>query len=53
MPVVIDKPTQVKAVGNKPKIIKEYIGRVNSMTEAVSIAHMNSPGGVDGAGPNT
>ena len=45
MPKLIKAPTQVKAAGNKPKIIKEYIGRVNSKTSAVSIAHMQSPGG--------
>ncbi|MCB9747971.1 MAG: cupin domain-containing protein [Candidatus Omnitrophica bacterium] len=43
MPIFIKEPTQIKAVGNKPKIIKEYIGRVNSKTNAVSIAYMNSP----------
>lgn len=41
----IKSPTQIKAVGNKPKIIKEYIGRVNSKTEDTSIAHMQSPSG--------
>jgi mannose-6-phosphate isomerase-like protein (cupin superfamily) len=45
MPVLIKQPTQVKAAGNKPKIIQEYIGRVNSKTTDVSIAHMTSPGG--------
>jgi mannose-6-phosphate isomerase-like protein (cupin superfamily) len=35
----------VEAAGNKPKLIDEYVGRVNSRTEAVSIAHMRSPGG--------
>ncbi|NJO72049.1 MAG: cupin [Oscillatoriales cyanobacterium RM1_1_9] len=33
------------AVGNKPKQIAEYIGRVNSDTATVSIAHMKSPCG--------
>lgn len=33
------------SAGNKPKLIDEYIGRVNSRTEAVSVAHMRSPGG--------
>jgi len=42
---VIEKPTQIEACGNKPKIIKEYIGCVNSQTEEVSIAHMTSPAG--------
>jgi mannose-6-phosphate isomerase-like protein (cupin superfamily) len=35
----------IKAVGNKPKRIEEYIGRVNSGDERISIAHMMSPGG--------
>lgn len=41
----IEKPAIVKAVGNKPKIIREYFGRVNSGTGQVSIAHMESPPG--------
>ena len=42
---VIKKPTEIKAQGNKPKIIQEFIGRVNSNTENASIAKMNSPEG--------
>jgi ethanolamine utilization protein EutQ len=45
MAVLITKPTVIKAAGNKPKLIREYIGRVNSKTNAVSIAHMKSPSG--------
>ena len=45
MPRVIGSPSVVKACGNKPKIIEEFIGRVNSDTEAVSIARMRSPSG--------
>ncbi|OGR88394.1 MAG: cupin [Elusimicrobia bacterium RIFCSPLOWO2_01_FULL_60_11] len=45
MAQLIEKPTQVKAAGNKPKVIREYIGRVNSMTSAASVAHMQSPAG--------
>ena len=45
MPKLLPKPTQIKASGNKPKIIKEFIGRVNSKTTDVSIAHMKSPAG--------
>ncbi len=45
MPTLIAKPTRIEAAGNKPKLIDEYIGRVNSKTEAASIAHMRSPGG--------
>lgn len=45
MPTLIDKPSRVVAAGNKPKLIDEYIGRVNSGSLGVSIAHMRSPGG--------
>lgn len=46
MPQLIEKSTKIdQVVGNKPKLIEEYVGRVNSQTEGVSIAHMNSPSG--------
>lgn len=45
MPTLISSPTRITAAGNKPKLIDEYIGRVNSRCEQVSIAHMRSPGG--------
>ena len=45
MPTLIGQPTRIEAAGNKPKLIDEYIGRVNSRTEMVSIAHMRSPAG--------
>lgn len=45
MPVIINNPSVIEAAGNKPKIIEEYFGRVNSKTEAVSIARMKSPAG--------
>ena len=45
MPILIAKPMRVQAAGNKPKLIDEYIGRVNSSTSRASIAHMRSPGG--------
>jgi len=45
MPRLIAAPTRVEAAGNKPKLIDEYIGRVNSGSGNVSIAHMRSPGG--------
>jgi len=44
-PTLIPQPTRVAAAGNKPKLIDEYIGRVNSGTSALSVAHMRSPGG--------
>ncbi len=45
MPTLISQPTRIEAAGNKPKLIDEYIGRVNSRTSAASIAHMRSPSG--------
>ena len=42
---LISAPTRIEAAGNPPKTIEEFIGRVNSQTEAVSIARMRSPGG--------
>ncbi|HEY6465727.1 MAG TPA: hypothetical protein VIY69_07035 [Candidatus Acidoferrales bacterium] len=45
MPTLIAKPTRIEAAGNKPKIIQEHVGRVNSKTEAISVARMSSPAG--------
>ena len=45
MPTLIATPTRVEAAGNKPKLIDEYVGRVNSGTSSASVAHMRSPGG--------
>jgi mannose-6-phosphate isomerase-like protein (cupin superfamily) len=45
MPTVVPQPTLIQAAGNKPKLIEEFIGRVNSKTESVSIARMRSPEG--------
>ena len=45
MPTIIEKPSIISAAGNKPKVIEEYVGRVNSKTAALSIARMKSPGG--------
>jgi len=45
MPIHIAQPTRIQAAGNKPKLIDEFVGRVNSETNAVSIARMRSPGG--------
>ena len=45
MPQLIAQPTRITAAGNKPKLIDEYIGRVNSATAAASVAHMRSPSG--------
>ena len=45
MPTLISQPTRITAAGNKPKLIDEYVGRVNSKTDAASVAHMRSPEG--------
>jgi len=45
MPTLIAQPTRIQSAGNKPKLIDEYIGRVNSKTSAASVAHMRSPQG--------
>ena len=45
MPTLIESPTTVPAAGPPPKVIDEYVGRVNSATTAVSVAHMRSPQG--------
>lgn len=45
MPILFEAPVRIEAAGNKPKLIDEYVGRVNSNDSAVSIAHMRSPGG--------
>ena len=45
MPVHLPSPTRIVAAGTPPKAIDEYVGRVNSGTAAVSVAHMRSPSG--------
>ncbi len=45
MPRLISTPSRVTAAGEPPKIIDEYVGRVNSADDSVSIAHMRSPAG--------
>ncbi len=42
---LIASPTEISAAGNKPKVIEEFIGRVNSDTRDVSVARMRSPEG--------
>ena len=44
-PTLIEHPARVAAAGTKPKLIDEYVGRVNSETHALSVAHMRSPAG--------
>ena len=45
MPTLISQATRIQPAGNKPKLIDEYIGRVNTKTSAASVAHMRSPQG--------
>jgi len=45
MPTLVPQPTRIQAAGTKPKLIDEYIGRVNSKDSTVSVAHMRSPQG--------
>ncbi len=45
MPQKIKSPSIITAAGNRPKKIEEFIGRVNSNTNSVSIARMTSPSG--------
>ena len=44
-PILIEKASRITAAGNKPKLIDEYIGHVNTGTAQASVAHMRSPGG--------
>ena len=41
----VKSPAVIQAQGNKPKLIEEFVGRVNTKTEDISIAHMKSPAG--------
>ncbi|MCU1456291.1 MAG: cupin [Actinomycetia bacterium] len=45
MPTLITSPTRVHAAGEPPKDIAEFVGRVNTGTDDVSIAIMSSPPG--------
>jgi mannose-6-phosphate isomerase-like protein (cupin superfamily) len=42
---LIEKPTVIAAAGNKPKRIEEFVGRVNTHTDRVSVARMHSAPG--------
>ena len=44
-PTFVSRPSRIEAAGNKPKLIDEYVGRVNSGTPDVSVAQMRSPAG--------
>lgn len=45
MPRLIEKPTVVAAAGNKPIRIEEFVGRVNSLDERISVARITCPPG--------
>jgi mannose-6-phosphate isomerase-like protein (cupin superfamily) len=45
MPTLIPQATRIPSAGNTPKLIDEYVGRVNTKTSAASVAHMRSPAG--------
>lgn len=45
MPLLIARATRIEAAGNKPKLIDEIVGCVNTKTETISVAHMRSPAG--------
>ncbi|MGC2696147.1 MAG: cupin [Candidatus Angelobacter sp.] len=56
MPTLIERPTRITAAGNMPKLIDEYVGRVNTpalwtessserLEPGISVAHMRSPAG--------
>ena len=45
MAKLISVPTVIPAAGQPPKIIEEFIGRINSQTANISIAKMTSPSG--------
>ena len=55
MPELINTPSKVEAAGTKPKTIEEYVGRVNSGEERVSVARMRSPraGSSRASGPSS
>ena len=45
MPTLIERPTRVEAAGTPPKLIDEFVGRVNTGSDRLSVAHMRSPAG--------
>ena len=45
MPELIEGPARVEAAGNKPKVIEEYDGHVNTREARLSVARMRSPEG--------
>ena len=45
MPTHISAPARITAAGTKPKLIEEFIGRVNTNEPRISVARMRSPSG--------
>jgi quercetin dioxygenase-like cupin family protein len=45
MPRLLTAPTRLQAHGSPPKVIEEFVGRVNSATPEISVARMTSPAG--------
>jgi mannose-6-phosphate isomerase-like protein (cupin superfamily) len=45
VPELIEQPTRVEAAGTPPKIIDEFVGRVNTGESRLSVARMRSPSG--------
>jgi mannose-6-phosphate isomerase-like protein (cupin superfamily) len=45
MPTLIEQPKRVEAAGNKPKVIDEFVGRVRTGHDELSVARMQSPEG--------
>lgn len=45
MPTLVDAPNRIAAAGHPPKRIDEFVGRVRTREESVSVAHMRSPSG--------
>ncbi|MGD0036876.1 MAG: cupin [Bacteroidota bacterium] len=45
MPTLIKAPNIIEAVGIVPERIEEYVGRVNTATEHISVARIISPKG--------
>ena len=44
-PTHVPQPTRIEAAGSPPKRIEEFVGRVNTTTEQLSVAVMTSPPG--------
>jgi mannose-6-phosphate isomerase-like protein (cupin superfamily) len=45
VPTLIEGPSRVEAAGTPPKLIEEFVGRVNNEEGRLSVARMRSPQG--------